>query len=72
MPSPKTRFYEETLLPASDCGPRVFDVKQTEIMNLLFSTTILITNKLFIEPNVGIPLTDRSFSIAGIRIPYRF
>jgi hypothetical protein len=53
-------------------GPLFFDVKQTEIMNLLFSTTILVTNKLFVEPIVGIPLTDRSFSIVGIRIPYRF
>jgi hypothetical protein len=53
-------------------GPLFFDVKQTEIMNLLFSTTILVTNKLFVEPIVGIPLTDRSFAIVGIRIPYRF
>jgi hypothetical protein len=53
-------------------GPLFFDIKQTEIMNLLFSTTILVTNKFFVEPIVGIPLTDRSFSIVGIRLPYRF
>ena len=44
-----------------------------EIANLLFITTVLITKKLFIEPVVGIGLTDDAFDATlGLRIPYRF
>lgn len=44
-----------------------------EIGGLNFSSTILITKKLFIEPLVGIGMTKDAFdSVIGVRIPYRF
>jgi len=52
---------------------QVLDGSSLEIMNLLFSTTILATKKLFLEPIVGIGLTDDAFDTTiGLRIPYRF
>lgn len=50
-----------------------FDNSSQEIGSLLFSSTILITKKLFIEPIVGFGLTQDAFdSTVGLRIPYRF
>jgi hypothetical protein len=44
-----------------------------EIINLLFTTTVLITKRLFIEPIVGVGMTDDAFDATlGLRIPYRF
>lgn len=44
-----------------------------EIVNLLFTTTVLVTKKLFIEPVVGVGVTDDAFdAILGFRVPYRF
>ncbi|MGH7232648.1 MAG: hypothetical protein ACREJU_15015 [Nitrospiraceae bacterium] len=44
-----------------------------ELVNLLFTTTVLITKQLFIEPVVGIGVTDDAFdAILGLRLPYRF
>lgn len=52
---------------------QVIDGSSLEIVNLLFSTTILATKKLFLEPIVGIGLTDDAFDTTiGLRIPYRF
>ena len=52
---------------------QVIDGSSLEIVNLLFSTTILATKKLFLEPIVGIGLTDDAFDATiGLRIPYRF
>jgi hypothetical protein len=43
-----------------------------EIANIQFSSTILITKKLFVEPFVSIGLTSDAFdSSVGFRIPYR-
>jgi hypothetical protein len=49
------------------------DDSSLEIGSLIFSATILITKKLFIEPTVGIGMTKDAFdSTVGLRIPYRF
>jgi len=41
-------------------------------MNLFFTTTVLVTKILFVEPLVGVALTDQSFTVVGLRVPYRF
>jgi Putative MetA-pathway of phenol degradation len=52
---------------------QVIEGSSLEIASLLFSTTILITKKLFIEPIVGIGMTEDAFDATfGVRIPYRF
>jgi hypothetical protein len=44
-----------------------------ELLTLSLSTTVLVTNRLFVEPLVGVGLTDDSFdTFVGIRLPYRF
>jgi len=44
-----------------------------EIINLLFTTTVLINKHLFVEPFVGVGLTDDAFDASlGVRLPYRF
>jgi hypothetical protein len=53
-------------------GPLVISTRRVEIMNLVFTTTVLVTKKLFLEPFVGVGLTENSFSIVGLRLPYRF
>jgi hypothetical protein len=53
-------------------SPTILSVKRLELMNLLFTTTVIITRRFSIEPVVGVPLTNQSFSFVGIRIPYRF
>lgn len=53
-------------------GPFVLSSRRVEIMNLVFTTTVLVTKKLFLEPFAGVGLTEQSFSIVGLRIPYRF
>jgi hypothetical protein len=62
---PETSFSAGPGLTAVGIGSR-------EIMNLFFTTTVLITKRFFIEPVVGVALTDQAFTIIGIRIPYRF
>jgi hypothetical protein len=52
-------------------GPLIFSTRQVEMINLVFTTTVLVTKKLFIEPFVGVGLTEQSFAIIGLRIPYR-
>jgi hypothetical protein len=52
-------------------GPLIFSTRQVEMMNLVFTTTVLVTKKLFIEPFIGVGLTEQSFAIIGLRIPYR-
>ena len=52
-------------------GPLIFSTRQVEVINLVFTTTVLVTKKLFIEPFVGVGLTEQSFAIIGLRIPYR-
>jgi hypothetical protein len=53
-------------------GPLFVTTRRAEVMNLLFTTTVIVTKKFSIEPIFGVPLTDQSFTIVGIRIPYRF
>ena len=53
-------------------GPVVFSTRHIEIMNLFFTTTVLVTKNLFVEPLVGVALTDQSFTVVGLRVPYRF
>jgi hypothetical protein len=52
--------------------PTVLSVKRLELMNLLFTTTIIVNRRFSLEPVVGIPLTNESFAFIGIRVPYRF
>ena len=52
-------------------GPVIFSTRKVEMINLVFTTTVLVTKKLFIEPFVGVGLTEQSFAIIGLRIPYR-
>jgi hypothetical protein len=53
-------------------GALVFSSRQIEIMNLLFTTTVLVSKNFSVEPIVGIGLTNESFAIVGLRLPYRF
>jgi hypothetical protein len=53
-------------------GPVVLSTRRVEIMNLVFTTTVLVTKKLFLEPFAGAGLTEHSFTIIGLRVPYRF
>jgi hypothetical protein len=46
--------------------------KRIELLNLVFTTTIVVTKRFSIEPLIGVPLTSESFTMLGIRIPYRF
>lgn len=62
-----------TLVGQTQLQGQAIDGSSLEIMNLLFSSTILATSKLFLEPIVGIGLTDDAFDATiGLRIPYRF
>ena len=52
---------------------QVIEGSSLELASLLFSTTILITRKLIVEPLVGIGMTEEAFDATfGFRIPYRF
>ena len=53
-------------------GPLVFSTRHVEIMNLIFTTTIIVTKNFSVEPLVGVGLTDESFTMIGLRLPYRF
>jgi hypothetical protein len=53
-------------------GPLVFSSRHVEIMNLVFTTTIIVTKKFSVEPIVGVGMTNESFTIIGLRLPYRF
>jgi hypothetical protein len=67
---------QKILLPGTgltpDSGLTAIGIGSREIMNLFFTTTVLVTKRFFIEPVVGVALTDQAFTIIGIRIPYRF
>jgi hypothetical protein len=41
-------------------------------MNLVFTATVIVTKHFIVEPMVGVALTDESFTIVGLRLPYRF
>lgn len=53
-------------------SPTLLSVRRLELMNLLFTTTVIVTRRFSIEPVVGVPLTSDSFAFVGVRIPYRF
>jgi hypothetical protein len=53
-------------------GPLVFTSRHVEIMNLVFTTTVMVTKNFSVEPLVGVGLTDESFTLIGLRLPYRF
>jgi hypothetical protein len=53
-------------------GPLVFTSRHVEIMNLVFTTTVLVTKNFSVEPLVGVGLTNESFTLIGLRLPYRF
>jgi hypothetical protein len=62
-----------TVDPSGVAGQILLRGRTLEIANFLFTTTVLITDSLFIEPVVGIGITDQAFDgIFGIRLPYRF
>jgi hypothetical protein len=52
--------------------PIPVSTQSQEIMNLVFTVTVMVTKKLFIEPLVAVGLTENSFTIVGVRIPFRF
>ena len=52
--------------------PFPVSAQSQEIMNLVFTVTMLVTKRLFIEPLVAVGLTENSFTIVGLRIPFRF
>jgi hypothetical protein len=52
--------------------PITVSTRQLELMNLVFTTTVLVTKHFFIEPFVSIALTSESFTSIGVRMPYRF
>jgi hypothetical protein len=57
----KSKFQGQTL-----------DKSSLEIASIQFSSTILLTKKLFVEPFVSLGLTSDAFdSSVGLRIPYR-
>jgi hypothetical protein len=56
---------------AGGAGPIFFSTRRVEMMNIVFTSTVLVTKKLFIEPFIGVGLTEQSFTIIGLRIPYR-
>jgi hypothetical protein len=58
--------------PVSPSGLTPIGIGSREIMNLFFTTTVLVTKRFFIEPVVAVALTDQAFTIIGLRIPYRF
>jgi hypothetical protein len=63
----------EAVAPSGGIGGILLAGRTLEIANLLFTTTVLITDRLFIEPVVGIGITEQAFDgIFGIRLPYRF
>ena len=53
-------------------GPMIFSTQHVDVMNLIFPTTVQVTRRLFIEPLVGVALTEQSFTLVGLRVPYRF
>jgi hypothetical protein len=53
-------------------GPLVFSSRHIEVMNLVFTTTVMVTKSFSVEPIVGVGLTNESFTIVGLRLPYRF
>jgi len=61
-----------TLGPISELSPVVLSTRHIEIMNVLFTSTVMVTKTLFVEPVIGVGLTEQSFTIIGLRIPYRF
>jgi len=58
---------------AGSAGNVLLTTQSLELMNLLFTATVLLTRQVFVEPVVGVALTDDAFdAIVGLRIPYRF
>ena len=54
-------------------GGRDVQGSSREIMTLIFATTVLATKRLFVEPTVGVGLTDDTAdAFVGLRFPYRF
>jgi hypothetical protein len=53
-------------------SPVILSTRHIEVMNVFFTTTVMVTKNLFIEPLIGIGLTEQSFTVIGVRIPYRF
>jgi hypothetical protein len=49
-----------------------FSTQHVTVMNLIFTTTVQVTRNVFIEPLVGVGLTEQSFTLVGLRLPYRF
>jgi hypothetical protein len=71
-PSQITQVAGTGLGAGGGIGPVVFSTRRTEIMNLLFTTTVQVTKNFYIEPVVGVGLTENSFTIIGLRVPYLF
>ena len=53
-------------------GSVTVSTQHISVMNTVFTATVQINKDLFIEPFVGVGMTDESFSLVGLRLPYRF
>jgi hypothetical protein len=52
--------------------PIIVSTQAIETMTLLFTTTVIVSKNFFLEPIVGVGLTERSFAIVGLRMPMTF
>ena len=52
--------------------PIVVSTQAIETMALLFTTTVVVSKNFFLEPIVGVGLTERSFAVVGLRMPMTF
>ena len=53
-------------------GPLTVSTQHITVMNVIFTSTIQVNKDFFIEPLVGVGMTDQSFTLVGVRLPYRF
>jgi hypothetical protein len=52
--------------------PIIVSTQAIETMTLIFTTTVVVSKNFFLEPIVGVGLTERSFAILGLRMPMTF
>jgi hypothetical protein len=69
--------FKSTLItgePGTAAGiiPIVVSTHAIETMTLMFTTTVVVSKNFFLEPIVGVGLTERSFAVVGLRMPMTF
>ena len=55
-----------SIMGTDSSGPMIFSTQHVDVMNLIFTTTVQVTRRLFIEPLVGVALTEQSFTLVGL------